>query len=157
MKPKVEPSLLHAVSTHKCLGFSPIFFSRLELTDETNVWLRSPFRASDFHMEATTSSSFEPSFSLSSVYFSVPLKKPERYPSPYLIVSPDSSFRPYSVDASHAFLGSMFLLDEKLKLFQGSIYVHRLNTFKHLCSVGLMLREATTTSRNKITCHNMLH
>ncbi|KAF2600961.1 hypothetical protein F2Q68_00007937 [Brassica cretica] len=92
--------------------------------------------ASDFHMEATTSSSFEPSLSFffwksspSSVYFSVPLKKPERYPSPYLIVSPDS-FRPCSVDASHAFLGSMFLLDEKvcflrvfpnfqLKLFQG--------------------------------------
>ncbi|CAN6906621.1 unnamed protein product [Brassica oleracea] len=52
----------------------------------------------------------------------------------------------------------MFLLDEKvcflrvfpnfqLKLFQGSIYVHRLNTFKHLCSVG----EVTQVSNVNIT------
>ncbi|CAN7048709.1 unnamed protein product [Brassica oleracea var. botrytis] len=52
----------------------------------------------------------------------------------------------------------MFLLDEKvcflrvfpnfqLKLFQGSIYVHRLNTFKHLRSVW----EVTQVSNVNIT------
>ncbi|CAN7012646.1 unnamed protein product [Brassica oleracea var. botrytis] len=55
----------------------------------------------------------------------------------------------------------MFLLDEKvcflrvfpnfqLKLFQGSIYVHRLNTFKHLCSVGI-IGEVTQVSNVNIT------
>ncbi|CAG7899181.1 unnamed protein product, partial [Brassica rapa] len=37
LKPKVEPSLLNAVSTRDFIRVSPIFFSRRELTDEARV------------------------------------------------------------------------------------------------------------------------